>query len=548
MSRAKKEPIFASYYQKHLGDTILVCGCGYSIRQLQVKPRLITIGVNDFSRWFTPQYLLVANRPEDFSNSRYHYIRNSHAAAVFSPFQQRLNSAPQVSFKLTTKGGTDFQNLGGLPYVRNSPYIAICLAAFMGAKTIGVLGLDFSNHHFFAPSGKHPLSLELAAMNGEYQKLTQALKQKGVTLVNLSKTSNIRTIPYAPLGKFLHDGSQNGSPPKTTQRPVKKVLFRPNRKGSTMHISVEKSSDPLLQGFFNQLSKTLTGMGAKVVRIPRRAHPKTLISFVWNGRHIQPRGVAIYCEHGWLPRWHYQMSPSGINASSHCAPFVFQPKKLKSQDKELVNRYLGYLRTYGPKGYMNPNAKTFSNLPKAFLLAPLQMEGDTNIQRHAPTTLRQMQAFLDYVSWHNPNLPILFKQHPADARTSQAHLNLRLARKCDRLIPHATANIHQLLKSGRCKGIISLNSNSVHDGLIWNIPSVVLGNNIWPRTGTSPFLNRIPKNYQKMEQHFRATHDCRIAYCLHLIRNQWTLQDIRDPKKLAAFFKQCTAWLDRASA
>ena len=62
---------------------------------------------------------------------------------------------PIVRFKLGQYGGTDVHAGDVLHYTQNSPYVAVCLAAFMGAKRIGLIGVDLTDGHFFGPTGRH---------------------------------------------------------------------------------------------------------------------------------------------------------------------------------------------------------------------------------------------------------------------------------------------------------------------------------------------------------------------------------------------------------
>src|SRR6266567_2061969 len=81
-----------------------------------------------------------------------------------------------------------------MPYAQNSPYVAVCLAAYMGARRIGLIGVDFTDHHFFAATGRHPLAPRLGAIDAEYGRLAAALARRGVELVNLSRTSRLTTL------------------------------------------------------------------------------------------------------------------------------------------------------------------------------------------------------------------------------------------------------------------------------------------------------------------------------------------------------------------
>src|SRR5262249_31303145 len=155
------------------------------------------------------------------------------------------------------------------------------------------------------------------------------------------------------------------------------------------------------------------------------------------------------------------------------------------------------------------------------ILAPLQMTWDTNIQRHVPAEFKSMQKWIDAVSSSNLPFPVVFKQHPADARRGNGQLRLRLQRRQDRLLSQAAANVHQILKTGRCRLILALNSNVVHDGLIWDVPAIVLGRNVWPDRPPSPFLYELLRDWSDAERFFslEKTVLCREAYVFYLMQN-----------------------------
>ena len=148
-----------------------------------------------------------------------------------------------------------------------------------------------------------------------------------------------------------------------------------------------------------------------------------------------------------------------------------------------------------------------------------------------------MQALIDYVSQVDPPWPVLYKQHPADARVRNAHLRLNVRRPLDRIWPHALCNVHQMLKSGACRGIVTINSNVAHDGLLWDVPAVVLGRNVWPPgPGRTPFLTAIPEDWEALAESAASDEGiaCRRAYAHHLMRHQWTLDAARDLQRVAA--------------
>jgi hypothetical protein len=181
----------ASFQKIHKGKTIIVCGCGESLNTLARPEQFITIGVNDVGRLFTPTYLVVLNPQRQFKDRRFKYVQESKAQAVFTQLDLGISHPNVVRFKLGQRGGTDISNPNSLPYTQNSPYVALCLAAFMGTKRIGLIGVDFTEHHFFGKTGRHNLASQLSKIDKEYYTLGEALSKQGIEVVNLSKQSRL---------------------------------------------------------------------------------------------------------------------------------------------------------------------------------------------------------------------------------------------------------------------------------------------------------------------------------------------------------------------
>lgn len=201
----------ADYRNRHPGATIVVCGCGRSLTELPSPTEMLTIGVNDVGRLFNPTYLVVVNPKNQFAADRFRYVAESRAQALFTQLEPRqlgCDHARMVRFRLGRRAGTDLDAPDALPYTRNSPYVAVCLAAFMGARRIGLIGVDFTDHHFFGQTGRHGLVRELAAIDREYGALASALARRGVEFVNLSRMSRLTSLPRSTPVEFL-----NGSAP-----------------------------------------------------------------------------------------------------------------------------------------------------------------------------------------------------------------------------------------------------------------------------------------------------------------------------------------------
>ena len=192
----------ASFKGRHEGQTALVCGCGPSLNELMQPERFTTIGVNDVGRLFDPTYLVVVNPRSQFKDDRFRYVEQSNAQTIFTQLDLGPLRAPVSRFRLGRYGGTDVPADDTLHYTQNSPYVAVCLAAHMGATRIGLIGVDFTDHHFFAPTGRHSLAGRLRVIDAEYGRLGAALKQRGIELVNLSAASRLTSLPKLSLSGY----------------------------------------------------------------------------------------------------------------------------------------------------------------------------------------------------------------------------------------------------------------------------------------------------------------------------------------------------------
>lgn len=196
---------FSDYRDRHRGETVIVCGCGSSLALLTQPGRFVTIGVNDVGRRFTPDYLVVVNERRQFDRGRYVHVERSEAKAVFT--QLDLPHPRAVRFRLGRRGGTDRADPETLHYTANSPYVAVNLARHLGARRIGLIGVDFTDDHFFADTGRHPLADQLAQIDREYAALAEACRAEGVLLANLSPTSRLESLPRAELDDWADEGA-----------------------------------------------------------------------------------------------------------------------------------------------------------------------------------------------------------------------------------------------------------------------------------------------------------------------------------------------------
>jgi len=194
--------MLASFHDFHQGQSLVVCGCGESLNDLARPERFITIGVNDVGRRFQPNYLVVVNPRNQFSGDRFQFVENSNAEYLFTQLDLGVKHPNIVKFRLGTFGGTDFSDKDVLHYTNNSPYIALCLAILMGAKRIGLIGVDFTDNHFFQKTGRHPLAPQFDSINEQYCRLADAAKSHGVEIFNLSKISRLTAFPQISVEEF----------------------------------------------------------------------------------------------------------------------------------------------------------------------------------------------------------------------------------------------------------------------------------------------------------------------------------------------------------
>jgi GT2 family glycosyltransferase/ADP-heptose:LPS heptosyltransferase len=216
-----------SFRDIHTDDPIIVCGCGRSVLELAHPKQFITIGVNDIGRLFAPTYLVVLNPPDQFCDGRFQWVESSNARFLFTQLDLPVRHQNIVRFTLGTFGGTDFSNPSVLHYTQNSPYVGMCLAALMGARTIGLIGVDFTDHHFFASTGTHPLTASVSQIDSQYRSLFAALKSKGVSVVNLSTQSRLTSLPKCTIDEFVSLSKRtdtNPTPPQPT-RSMRRIFF-----------------------------------------------------------------------------------------------------------------------------------------------------------------------------------------------------------------------------------------------------------------------------------------------------------------------------------
>lgn len=221
----------------------------------------------------------------------------------------------------------------------------------------------------------------------------------------------------------------------------------------------------------------------------------------WTGKQVPPSEVdrSVIVEVAWLPRSHYQVSPTGSNAMGHYAR-GYEDRPLAPADTAFIRGYLDRVqRLYARRVDEAAVEELRRRLPAQFVLFPLQLANDFNLKFSATDLSRFYSsdvnrnhelaaACIELMSSASP-LPVVFKQHPFDTTT-----NFRdLLRSNQLVLDNADAvTAHDLFATGRCKAVVSVNSNTLHEAAAWNIPAVCLGRLIWHEgTQKAPFKSSV---------------------------------------------------------
>lgn len=211
------------YLMRHEGEDFLVLGMGESVSAKPVPDWLSsgpgddlicpfwTIGCNDATRLASGlNYLVLANPRTSIADERWEWVKKT-ACPIFYGYteepidwqlgkEELLEAGCDVVNTRLRRGPPDFSNPNVLPCHNTTPYIACALAHHMGARRIGLLGVDFTAHSAYGKTGKHQLdtsqkSIEL--IDRGFGSLREAMLHRGTDLRNLSPISRLESLPLA---------------------------------------------------------------------------------------------------------------------------------------------------------------------------------------------------------------------------------------------------------------------------------------------------------------------------------------------------------------
>lgn len=192
------------YIDIHKGKDFIICGRGDSIKILQdnieLSKNFVIIGVNDICNYINPDYLVCVDRLSSFyrgNGLRAKWIVNHTAKTLFvmdSQFSQQdrnLDDDKICQLKLEQIRSNSFIDKNKCFSSNNSTFVACSVAINMGARNIGIIGVDMIDHSKL--SHKHAL----ARINDDFKLLNNLHK-----IYNLSPISNIKTLEHITLEQF----------------------------------------------------------------------------------------------------------------------------------------------------------------------------------------------------------------------------------------------------------------------------------------------------------------------------------------------------------
>jgi len=286
---------------------------------------------------------------------------------------------------------------------------------------------------------------------------------------------------------------------------------------------------------FVLLYQTLTKLGHAVGRF---APGECDLNLVWTGKNVpeSEKDRSIILEVGWIPRWSYQVSPSGSNFQGHYArQYGYTP--LNSTQEQRTRQYLGKLRRLYEQSLNQDKVEQLRRMLKSpFVLFAFQLANDFNL-KYSDTEFARFysaepdqnvalaQACIDKIEPDKSAPRMVYKQHPFDPT---AGFRGRLKARGEILDNEADFSTHEIFATGLCQGAISINSNSLHEAAVWNIPCLCFGKLIWNRNTSAPPFPASLSALRDLVRWKPYDNPVTLAYLYYLLRNQWVLTDFQN--------------------
>lgn len=193
------------YVGKYKNESFIVAGCGSSLNYYTDFSKHYVIGVNDIERILTPDFLVVVNDFKTFMRGRWQYVQESLSPVIFSHIDYPgpiTRSSHLVKIQVGERNNPKLDQLTYVDHTMNSPYMAAVIAYQLGAKKIAMVGVDFTQDHFFSNTGTHKLSKHIKNIDHEFLLLKNELEKRGVMVANISPISLLESWPKMSLAEF----------------------------------------------------------------------------------------------------------------------------------------------------------------------------------------------------------------------------------------------------------------------------------------------------------------------------------------------------------
>lgn len=175
----------------------VVLGNGVSVKEYVKCDGDFTIGVNDICKYMTPNILLLVDTKMQFKDkARIAEIEKTNCIHIVRDDSWNFTAGKTYKFELGIRGAfSNFTNPRKIDTGWDSPYMACLLAAKLKFKEIDIIGVDYTDNHFYKEDGPHNLMKRFDEVNLFYKNLYEFLTSKNIKMYNLSKESRITGVP-----------------------------------------------------------------------------------------------------------------------------------------------------------------------------------------------------------------------------------------------------------------------------------------------------------------------------------------------------------------
>lgn len=246
----------------------------------------------------------------------------------------------------------------------------------------------------------------------------------------------------------------------------------------------------------------------------------------WSEKSERSSVDDIYIEHGWLPRTSYQISREGCNGRSRIKfnPSTDYVAVLGGKEK-LLNIKGNICKSYGPAQCVD------KSMDKPFILVALQKGDDFNLKFSGSAFSKYYgqensdekvaQAVVDYCQGKFHGSRLVFSLHPSASVKAQT---LRIDPSNQVVSGSSGMRSIDFIRSENCLGVVAINSNVLHEALVFNKPIIPLGQLLW---NDNPFVTVDDADSFKFWTPYH--NDIADNYLAMLLCNQWYLDDFRNP-------------------